>query len=90
MNRKKKINQALKKHQKRKNAKLHRSNKPRYISKADRAKYEEAAQLAGMTVEQYMDTLDAAVEETEAEGEEVNADVETDAVAEEKTAETAN
>ncbi|MGF1723740.1 DUF2986 domain-containing protein [Photobacterium nomapromontoriensis] len=65
MNRKKKINEALKKHQKRKNAKLHRSNKPRYISKADRAKYEEAAQLAGMTVEQYMDTLvSAATTET--------------------------
>ncbi|MGF1716646.1 DUF2986 domain-containing protein [Photobacterium chitinilyticum] len=45
MNRKKKINEALKKRQKKTNAKLHRSNKPRYISKADRAKMEaEAAQ----------------------------------------------
>ncbi|GAL07199.1 hypothetical protein JCM19237_4615 [Photobacterium aphoticum] len=57
MNRKKKINEALKKHQKRKNAKLHRSNKPRYISKADRAKYEEPAKAAGMTIEEYMDSL---------------------------------
>ncbi|RWX57524.1 DUF2986 domain-containing protein [Photobacterium chitinilyticum] len=45
MNRKKKINEALKKRQKKTSAKLHRSNKPRYISKADRAKMEaEAAQ----------------------------------------------
>jgi len=38
MNRKKKINETLKKKQKKANAKLHTSNKPRYISKADRAK----------------------------------------------------
>ncbi|MGF1737703.1 DUF2986 domain-containing protein [Photobacterium satsumensis] len=46
MNRKKKINEALKKRQKKTNAKLHRSNKPRYISKADRAKMEAEAQQA--------------------------------------------
>ncbi|MGC9401648.1 DUF2986 domain-containing protein [Vibrio genomosp. F10] len=40
MNRKKKINQILKKKQKQHNAKLHSSNKPRYISKAERAKME--------------------------------------------------
>jgi len=38
MNRKKKINQILKSKQKKKNAKLHKSNKPKYISKADREK----------------------------------------------------
>ncbi|MCJ8320201.1 MAG: DUF2986 domain-containing protein [Colwellia sp.] len=38
MNRKKKINQALKKRVKKTNSKLHTSNKPKYISKADRAK----------------------------------------------------
>tara|TARA_B100000767_G_C19619491_1_gene473425 strand:+ start:72 stop:230 length:159 start_codon:yes stop_codon:yes gene_type:complete len=38
MNRKKKINQALKKKLKQKNAKLQKSNKPKYISKAERAK----------------------------------------------------
>lgn len=37
MNRKKKINQTLKAKQKKANAKLHKSNKPKYISKADRA-----------------------------------------------------
>lgn len=42
MNRKKKINETLKKKQKKANAKLHTSNKPRYISKAERAKLEEA------------------------------------------------
>jgi len=41
MNRKKKINNTLKKKLKKANAKLHTSNKPRYISKAERAKLEE-------------------------------------------------
>ncbi len=41
MNRKKKMNDALKKKLKKANAKLHTSNKPRYISKAERAKLEE-------------------------------------------------
>ena len=36
MNRKKKINDTLKQKQKKANAKLHKSNKPRYISKAER------------------------------------------------------
>jgi len=38
MNRKKKINETLKKKQKKANAKLQKSNKPRYISKAEREK----------------------------------------------------
>jgi len=41
MNRKKKINSILKKKLKKANAKLHTSNKPKYIAKADRAKLEE-------------------------------------------------
>ncbi|MCW8832572.1 MAG: DUF2986 domain-containing protein [Colwellia sp.] len=41
MNRKKKINETLKKKQKKANAKLHKSNKPRYISKAERVKIEQ-------------------------------------------------
>ncbi|MDE1345678.1 DUF2986 domain-containing protein [Vibrio aestuarianus] len=49
MNRKKKINQALKKHLKKKNAKLHPSNKPRYISKAERAKLEAEQAIASET-----------------------------------------
>ncbi|WP_440875807.1 DUF2986 domain-containing protein [Thalassotalea sp. PLHSN55] len=44
MNRKKKINQTLKMKQKKANAKLHKSNKPRYISKAERAKLAEQAE----------------------------------------------
>ncbi|WP_117234139.1 DUF2986 domain-containing protein [Vibrio maerlii] len=44
MNRKKKINETLKKKLKKKNAKLHKSNKPRYISKAERAKLEAEEQ----------------------------------------------
>lgn len=43
MNRKKKINSILKAKLKKKNAKLHKSNKPRYISKAERAKMEQEA-----------------------------------------------
>jgi hypothetical protein len=47
MNRKKKINQILKKRLKQANVKLQTSNKPRYVSKADRAKMDlEAAQQA--------------------------------------------
>ncbi len=42
MNRKKKINQILIARHKKKIAKLKNSNKPRYISKADRAKAEAA------------------------------------------------
>lgn len=38
MNRKKKINQALKKRVKKTNAKLQNSNKPKYVSKAERAR----------------------------------------------------
>ncbi len=49
MNRKKKINQILKAKQKKQNAKLHKSNKPRYISKAERAKME--AEEQGQTTE---------------------------------------
>ncbi|HAS63508.1 MAG TPA: DUF2986 domain-containing protein [Vibrio sp.] len=44
MNRKKRINQILKSKQKKMNAKLHTSNKPRYISKAERAKMEAEQQ----------------------------------------------
>ncbi|MEZ9718358.1 DUF2986 domain-containing protein [Vibrio cyclitrophicus] len=47
MNRKKKINQILKKKQKQANSKLHGSNKPRYISKVDRAKMEAEEQAKG-------------------------------------------
>ncbi|WP_371185948.1 DUF2986 domain-containing protein [Thalassotalea maritima] len=38
MNRKKKIKSTLLAKQKKANAKLHKSNKPKYISKAERAK----------------------------------------------------
>lgn len=45
MNRKKKINETLKSRMKKANAKLHPSNKPRYISKAERAKIAAQAEL---------------------------------------------
>ncbi|MDP2572388.1 DUF2986 domain-containing protein [Vibrio penaeicida] len=45
MNRKKKINQILKSKQKKKNSKLHKSNKPKYVSKAERAKLEAEEQV---------------------------------------------
>ncbi|CAM4138257.1 DUF2986 domain-containing protein [Pseudoalteromonas byunsanensis] len=56
MNRKKKIYETLKKKDKRANAKLHKSNKPRYISKAERAAADEQtscqeAQIASDTQE---------------------------------------
>lgn len=43
MNRKKKINETLKGKAKKANAKLHSSNKPKYISKAERALISEAS-----------------------------------------------
>lgn len=42
MNRKKKINATLKARLKKANAKLHKTNKPKYISKAERAKMAES------------------------------------------------
>jgi hypothetical protein len=46
MNRKKKINETLQKRLKKQNAKLHKSNKPKYIAKADREKLAELSQEA--------------------------------------------
>lgn len=46
MNRKKKINQVLKSKVKKANAKLQKSNKPKYISKAEREKIALAAEQA--------------------------------------------
>lgn len=45
MNRKKKVKSTLLAKQKKANAKLHKSNKPKYISKAERAKMAEQASL---------------------------------------------
>jgi len=44
MNRKKKIKNTLKLKAKKANAKLHKSNKPKYISKAERARFAEEQQ----------------------------------------------
>ncbi|MCF6437706.1 DUF2986 domain-containing protein [Pseudoalteromonas sp. MMG022] len=57
MNRKKKIYETLKKKDKRANAKLHKSNKPRYISKAQRAALEE--EQAAQTTSTIRDASDA-------------------------------
>ncbi|EOU2462083.1 DUF2986 domain-containing protein [Vibrio navarrensis] len=51
MNRKKKINQIYNARMKKQNAKLHKSNKPRYISKADRAKMEAEQALQAQALE---------------------------------------
>ncbi|ORT49423.1 hypothetical protein ST37_13540 [Vibrio sp. qd031] len=65
MNRKKKINDILKKKLKKQNAKLHKSNKPRYISKAERAEMEKTQ--AEHTVEANTDTAinDSTTEQSE-------------------------
>ena len=65
MNRKKKINQILKSKQKKANAKLHKSNKPRYISKAERAKME--AEEDQQQVTDTVETEQSSVEEPKAE-----------------------
>lgn len=49
MNRKKKINSILKKRLKKQNSKLHTSNKPKYISKAEREKMALEAQESALT-----------------------------------------
>ncbi|GAA0815772.1 DUF2986 domain-containing protein [Colwellia sp. D2M02] len=51
MNRKKKINSILKKKMKKINAKLHSSNKPKYISKAEREKQALAADVNSENIE---------------------------------------
>ncbi|WP_426357324.1 DUF2986 domain-containing protein [Pseudocolwellia sp. HL-MZ19] len=53
MNRKKKINQVLKSKVKKMNAKLQKTNKPKYVSKAERERIalEEAAQNDNSTNE---------------------------------------
>ncbi len=75
MNRKKKVNQILKSRMKKKNAKLRTSNKPKYISKADREKMAleaeqavnaESAELTSVSVEDMNDTdQDTVAEEVE-------------------------
>ena len=45
MNRKKKVKQTLKAKMKKANAKVHKSNKPKYISKAEREKIAAQEQL---------------------------------------------
>ncbi|MEC6823732.1 DUF2986 domain-containing protein [Photobacterium sp. NCIMB 13483] len=56
MNRKKKINETLKKRMKKANAKLNKSNKPRYISKAERAKLDDEAAQVTETADVISDT----------------------------------
>lgn len=51
MNRKKKINDTLKAKLKKKNAKLHKSNKPKYISKAERERLALLEENASDTTE---------------------------------------
>ena len=52
MNRKRKINAILNKKIKKMNAKKHHHNKPKYISKADRAQLELAEQESTLTVKE--------------------------------------
>ena len=56
MNRKKKINDTLKKRMKKANAKLNKSTKPRYISKAERAKLDDEAAQVTETADVISDT----------------------------------
>ena len=66
MNRKKRINQILKTKLKKQNAKLHNSNKPRYISKAERAKL-EAEQAQDEQAAQAPEQQESAVTEPQSE-----------------------
>ncbi|KAE8177284.1 DUF2986 domain-containing protein [Photobacterium carnosum] len=65
MNRKKKINETLKKRIKKANAKLNKSTKPRYISKAERATLDDEAALVTETVDATSETIiDSEIEST--------------------------
>lgn len=57
MNRKKKINETLKKRMKKANAKLNKSTKPRYISKAERAELDAEAALVAETTDVVSDAI---------------------------------
>ena len=61
MNRKKKINQSLKKRLKKTNAKLQKTNKPKYVSKAERAKI--AAELDNTPCNQTSNNSDSSNQE---------------------------
>lgn len=62
MNRKKKINSILKKRLKKQNSKLHSSNKPKYISKAEREKMELEAQQNEQEISQEADAKETKTE----------------------------
>ena len=65
MNRKKKINETLKKRIKKANAKLNKSTKPRYISKAERVTLGDEAALVTETVDATSETIiDSEIEST--------------------------
>ncbi|CEO40929.1 DUF2986 domain-containing protein [Photobacterium kishitanii] len=66
MNRKKKINETLKKRMKKANAKLNKSTKPRYISKAERAKLDAEAALVAETTDVVSDAIADAETESDA------------------------
>ncbi|MCP4955858.1 DUF2986 domain-containing protein [Photobacterium aquimaris] len=66
MNRKKKINETLKKKMKKANAKLNKSTKPRYISKAERAKLDAEAALVAETTDVVSDAIDDVNTESDA------------------------
>ena len=58
MNRKRKMNEILNKKIKKMNAKKHHSNKPKYISKAERAKLELAEQENNSVTDTGSDAVD--------------------------------
>ncbi len=68
MNRKKKINQTLIAKDKKKKAKLHGNNKPKYVSKAEREKLAQLAVADGTEVDINEEAItEAAIDEASSE-----------------------
>lgn len=75
MNRKKKINQTLIAKDKKKKAKLHGNNKPKYVPKAERERLAQLAVADGTEVAITEAAIDEASSETSSEAKAVSAEV---------------
>lgn len=84
MNRRKKVIETQKKKLKKQNARIHRSNKPRYISKAERAQMEDEAAMP----ETMQGALQGTLQETLQESMQSTASEEADSAADRQDDET--
>lgn len=88
MNRRKKVIETQKKKLKKQNARIHRSNKPRYISKAERAQMEDEAAMPEAIPETMQGALQGTLQETLQESMQSTASEEADSAADRQDDET--